>query len=135
MFQLAAVIGALLLSGADAYGVASNQNNEALSRRELGAQTLRNLVAGTAVANTLTSLPRVALAAADDEVEVYFGVGCFWHIQHEVRSTWEIVQCLACSAISTRYYDAMCLLSRVNLFFLCSLLMQNALFSIAVTVS
>ena len=108
MFQLAAVIGALLLSGADAYGVASNQNNEALSRRELGAQTLRNLVAGTAVANTLTSLPRVALAAADDEVEVYFGVGCFWHIQHEVRSqrgyiyVWPVLPFL---------YDAMCLLS------------------------
>jgi len=84
----------MLMTTADAYGLqknqaaANNNNNnhrsDVLSRRELGAQTLRNLVAGTAVASTLTSSPDAALAT-DDDVDVYFGVGCFWHIQHEVR--------------------------------------------------
>ena len=85
--QTAVVITALLLlPGMSAYGVQpQNRNNEGVvSRRELGAQTLRNLVAGTFVANSLTSLPENAVAAGD-EVDVYFGVGCFWHIQHEVR--------------------------------------------------
>ena len=83
MFKLqAAVIAALLLPGVVAYGI-QQTNDAAVSRRELGAQTLRNLVAGTVLANTLTS-PRAAVAAGD-EVDVYFGVGCFWHIQHEVR--------------------------------------------------
>lgn len=80
MFNLAALGGAaaLFLAPTDAYSVS---NNEVLSRRSLGAQALRNLAAGTVVAKTL-SAPEAALAAGD-EVDVYFGVGCFWHIQHE----------------------------------------------------
>ena len=94
--QTAVVITALLLlPGMSAYGVQpQNRNNEGVvSRRALGAQTLRNLVAGTFVANSLTSLPENAVAAGD-EVDVYFGVGCFWHIQHEVRkgnTGWSVI--------------------------------------------
>lgn len=81
-FQAVALGALLLLPGVLAYGIQQN-NDAAVSRRDLGAQTLRNLVAGTVVANTLTS-SRAAVAVGD-EVDVYFGVGCFWHIQHEVR--------------------------------------------------
>ena len=105
--QTAVVITALLLlPGMSAYGVQpQNRNNEGVvSRRALGAQTLRNLVAGTFVANSLTSLPENAVAAGD-EVDVYFGVGCFWHIQHEVRKNGHNMYAL----LSNSRFDSCCL--------------------------
>lgn len=78
MLNIAALGAALLslISSSQAYNL-----DNTLSRRDLGAQALRNLAAGTIVAKTL-SAPEASLAAGD-EVDVYFGVGCFWHIQHE----------------------------------------------------
>lgn len=85
--MLLVAVGVLLLSRVDSYDVSSSSSqddNEAISRRGLGSETLRNLAAGTVAANTLTSLPQEALASsAGDEMDLYFGVGCFWHIQHE----------------------------------------------------
>jgi peptide methionine sulfoxide reductase MsrA len=43
------------------------------------------LTTGSAALAFLTSSPPPAAAAADEELEeVYFGCGCFWHVQHEL---------------------------------------------------
>lgn len=42
---------------------------------------LGSLVASTTLLPLVTSNP--AFATSDDLTDVYFGVGCFWHIQHE----------------------------------------------------
>lgn len=79
LHSLAFVAGILLSisTKAAAYSV-----DKGVSRRSLGTQALRRVVAGTVLANTLAS--SASPAVADDElVDVYFGVGCFWHIQHE----------------------------------------------------
>jgi hypothetical protein len=58
----------------------NNGNNNAVSRRSLGGQVFRGLLAGTLAANTLSS--GASVAVADNElIDVYYGVGCFWHIQ------------------------------------------------------
>jgi len=36
------------------------------------------------IAAVSTSNPNRVLAANDDQEEVYFGVGCFWHVQQYV---------------------------------------------------
>ena len=37
-----------------------------------------------AAASALTvANPGTARAAEEEEIEVYFGCGCFWHVQHE----------------------------------------------------
>jgi len=71
-FSLALVAATgLLLASTEAY----SQNN-VMNRRNL----LSGLVAGTTLGPLLTALP----ASAEDALTpVYFGVGCFWHIQHE----------------------------------------------------
>lgn len=67
----------------------SSSSCEASSRRgflQRGAGLL--LTAGTSIIQA----PNLALAADDDglaaapekEIEVYFGCGCFWHVQHEL---------------------------------------------------
>jgi hypothetical protein len=56
------------------------QGTKALSRRDVFSKVVEaGLVAGTSVAGLVSP----AVAAADDLVPVYFGVGCFWHVQHE----------------------------------------------------
>ena len=49
----------------------------------LTAPTRRSLIAapGAALVAPLTGQP--AVAANDELVDVYFGCGCFWHVQHE----------------------------------------------------
>jgi peptide methionine sulfoxide reductase MsrA len=44
------------------------------------------LVSGAAAVASLLSIPMVAAHAEEEEelVEVYFGCGCFWHVQHEL---------------------------------------------------
>lgn len=50
---------------------------------------LGSFVASAAIAPILSTFPTAAAAtaaaaaASEDLVDVYFGVGCFWHIQHE----------------------------------------------------
>lgn len=77
------VLNALLLSTASSYtvptpsklGISSNANT--LSARRA---FLRRVAASTTLL-----LPTTALADdnTDKQTNVYFGVGCFWHIQHE----------------------------------------------------
>ena len=53
----------------------------ALSARDAPALGRRGVLAGGLAA---LALPRTAPAAAEEElVDVYFGCGCFWHVQHE----------------------------------------------------
>ena len=47
----------------------------------LKAPTRRSLIAATGAA-LVTPLTK-AEAATDELVDVYFGCGCFWHVQHE----------------------------------------------------
>lgn len=70
---------AALLCHTNAYDISSATS---LSRRALWGTTVKALVAGTAVASSAVA-PRLALAEEDAPMDVYFGVGCFWHIQHE----------------------------------------------------
>jgi peptide methionine sulfoxide reductase MsrA len=49
---------------------------------EKGAHLLTAATAG-AVATTV-GFPGIAQAEDPDEIEVYFGCGCFWHVQHEL---------------------------------------------------
>mmetsp|Transcript_3273 Transcript_3273/g.9489 ORF Transcript_3273/g.9489 Transcript_3273/m.9489 type:complete len:273 (+) Transcript_3273:3-821(+) len=47
--------------------------------------TRRNCLASAAAALSASVLRGPALAAGEeDDVEVYFGCGCFWHVQHEL---------------------------------------------------
>lgn len=64
-----------------AYNLGGNHN--AVSRRAIGDQAIRGLVAGTVFARTLSSSPDIS-QASNEMVDVYYGVGCFWHIQHEM---------------------------------------------------
>lgn len=45
----------------------------------------RSLAAAAAMAGLATGLPKPA-AAQDRKVKIYFGAGCFWHVQHEFVS-------------------------------------------------
>ena len=69
---------ALLLGAATALRVPSSAAGQ-LTRRGCLAAGL-SAAAGAA----LPLLAKPELAAADDElIDVYFGCGCFWHVQHE----------------------------------------------------
>jgi hypothetical protein len=53
-----------------------------------GAQSRRDVLSnvGTSIlvaGGASAGLTSPAVAATDDLVPVYFGVGCFWHVQHE----------------------------------------------------
>jgi len=66
-------------------GKAYNTNN---SPQTAPAQSSRRDVLATAAATASAALvgasnPRMAEADADVPTTLYFGVGCFWHIQHE----------------------------------------------------
>lgn len=67
------------------YGLATAYSPELTSRRGW----FRNLIvasAGGVVGGSLLRRPSPSLAAdtvVTEQQEVYFGVGCFWHIQHE----------------------------------------------------
>lgn len=50
-----------------------------MNRRSLLTSLLSTAVIGTAA----LSQPAITSAAEDTVTDVYFGVGCFWHIQHE----------------------------------------------------
>ena len=74
----------ILFSGVTVHGynamTSNNNNNNAMSRRSM----LRNLVAASGGAAAAFGLsPDVAQADTDPLTDVYFGVGCFWHAQHE----------------------------------------------------
>ena len=54
----------------------------AVTANALKAPTRRSLIAAVpALVAPLTGQP--AVAATDELVDVYFGCGCFWHVQHE----------------------------------------------------
>lgn len=60
-----------------------NDNQMLNSRRSFFGNVWKSLFVGTAAA-ALKSKDDVANAVVDEDFEdVYFGVGCFWHIQHE----------------------------------------------------
>ena len=44
---------------------------------------LRNAAALTVAAPLATPLAPLAAEAAEEDISVYFGCGCFWHVQHE----------------------------------------------------
>lgn len=60
----------------------SENDNNVDSTKSNRRSFMKNLVLGTVGSVIATSSPNAALAA-DDLVDVYFGVGCYWHIQHE----------------------------------------------------
>ena len=49
----------------------------------LKAPTRRSLIAATGAALVAPLTGQPAVAANDELVDVYFGCGCFWHVQHE----------------------------------------------------
>lgn len=59
---------------ADAYS--TSVEKVAMSRRSILGSAISTVTA-------ITFGSTAAVAATDDETDVYFGVGCFWHIQHE----------------------------------------------------
>lgn len=83
---------ALLRQGGNAYSVFKNNvptpkssaiddiDGETMSRRNL-LRSAAALSAGALLGGNIS--PGVAVAADDVATPVYFGVGCFWHIQHE----------------------------------------------------
>ena len=85
--QIVAVIvsgaAAAALVAVDAYSTGNSASGFAQSRR-----ALLDGILTAAVAGEMASAPWIARAVAADEAvapleSVYFGVGCFWHIQHE----------------------------------------------------
>lgn len=82
----------LLMQGGEAFGifqksepttkgsVTDDSENETMSRRNL-LRSAAALSAGALLGGSINS--EIALAADDIATPVYFGVGCFWHIQHE----------------------------------------------------
>jgi len=87
----------LLIPGGIGYHITSKQNNVDLSttKESLGTSTVvvggnengrRNMLRGLFSAGALLSGNfNISPAVADNDVSttLYFGVGCFWHIQHE----------------------------------------------------
>ena len=70
---------ALVSSSVDAYSVAENNHGSTTNRRSV----LQGILTA-AMAGELTRAPLVARAVSQEQVEsVYFGAGCFWHMQHE----------------------------------------------------
>lgn len=68
---------ALVVSSVDAYTFA--ENGSVTNRRSI----LQGILTA-AMAGEISRAPLVARAATEEQLEsVYFGVGCFWHIQHE----------------------------------------------------
>merc|ERR1719453_2146383 len=59
-------------------GVASLNLQTAASRRSL----LRHATAFS-ISAELAKVPLPSMAADEDLIPVYFGCGCFWHVQHE----------------------------------------------------
>ena len=46
--------------------------------------TRRSFLGALATTSSLVSFPNLARSATDEElIDVYFGCGCFWHVQHE----------------------------------------------------
>lgn len=76
---------ASLLSAVVAYTV---PDSNGAPTRDAGSnrRAFLSRVVGTALGSSavLAVQPR-ALAAAGGDEAVYFGAGCFWHVQHEVR--------------------------------------------------
>ena len=68
-----------LLAVAHLFAAASAFDNIASNRREALQRVGLGILGGTAI------LPQPSHAAAADEelIDVYFGCGCFWHVQHE----------------------------------------------------
>jgi len=51
--------------------------------KPLSQRLSRRGAIGTAAAALLSSFATQPATAAEDNIEVYFGCGCFWHVQHE----------------------------------------------------
>lgn len=47
------------------------------------AGSRRQILQHSIIAATSLVAPKPSLGAEDEEIEVYFGCGCFWHVQHE----------------------------------------------------
>merc|ERR1712048_1325501 len=57
---------------------------ETLPRAQSLQPLTRRAAIGTVAASMLPSLAnKPATAAEEENIEVYFGCGCFWHVQHE----------------------------------------------------
>ncbi|KAL9186436.1 hypothetical protein ACHAXT_005674 [Thalassiosira profunda] len=80
-------LSSLLLAsplGVAAYTVPSGGKSAARSAaRDNRRAFLSNLAGGAAAMATLGATPGRSLAADAPQEEVYFGAGCFWHVQHE----------------------------------------------------
>jgi len=62
-----------------------HEQHEIQSRRGFAKYSIMSAL--LSAVNPLTEAPKAAIAAANDDgeelMEVYFGCGCFWHVQHE----------------------------------------------------
>lgn len=68
----------VVVSSVEAYTFV--ENGSATNRRSV----LQGLLTAALAAGEMTRAPSVARAGTEEQLEsVYFGVGCFWHIQHE----------------------------------------------------
>ena len=63
-------------------------------RQQLGRRECLGLGLGLGLGGLASPLKA---AAKEEEIEVYFGCGCFWHVQHEVRRHLAPVACDLCT--------------------------------------
>lgn len=81
----------LLIQGTNAYGILKNTvsttKGSAIEESVTAPSSRRNLLRAAATLSAgvllVNAKPEIAEAADDAATPVYFGVGCFWHIQHE----------------------------------------------------
>lgn len=71
-------------------GIATKTTTTDTDQESSRRQLLQNLLSAAVISTTAATLgtnPQAAFAAADSEddplIDVYFGCGCFWHVQHE----------------------------------------------------
>ena len=81
MFSIKTLYGVAVALAAFDFSTTSAFNIAGLSRRDV----LRTIASTAIVSAPLSRLPRNANAQEDEEelIDVYFGCGCFWHVQHE----------------------------------------------------
>ena len=77
-------IAPLLLLPTAAYTIASDNRVHHPTAPDSLASNSRRLFLQSIAASFLVAVPARAVAADDDSLQnVYFGAGCFWHVQHE----------------------------------------------------
>ena len=89
MMSKAFLLISLLLQSASAWSVSGGQSSTPSTTKEATTSTTpiptrRSFLGALATTSSLVSFPNLARSATDEElIDVYFGCGCFWHVQHE----------------------------------------------------